>query len=237
MKQPHNLLFIEDETDIAHLVRDYLNVNGFNVRIASTATEGWELLQQGEIDLIILDINLPDQDGIDLCRQIREISKLPILILSARGNDTDKVLGLGFGADDYMTKPFSLIELVARVQALLRRVGEWATPHQEQAQPDHLIRLGQITIDAKAYVVKVADQEIALSAKEFELLHFLVSHPNQVFSKRQLLDEIWGYDTYGDENTITVYIRRLREKLESDPSNPSLIKTVWGIGYKCDVHA
>jgi two-component system response regulator VicR len=203
-QQKRKVLIIEDETDISRIVKEYLNTNGYEAASADNGIDGLKMMELLSPDFIILDIMLPDMDGIELCRKIRERNNIPNLILSARGSDTDKVLGLGFGADDYMTKPFSL-------------------------------RLGTIMIDKKAYRVTVDGKEVALSAKEFELLHYLSSHKNQVFSKIQFLDAIWGYTTYGDENSVTVYIRRLREKIEVDPSNPTYIKTVWGIGYKFSV--
>lgn len=187
------------------------------------------LIDTVEPNFIILDIMLPDADGIELCRQIREKLDTPILILSARGSDTDKVLGLGFGADDYMTKPFSLSELVARISAHLRRNERLI---QSAARQEEVLTFGDLVIDKKGYRVAIADREVSFSAKEFELLFFLASHKNQVFSKSKLLDELWGYGAYGDENTITVYVRRIREKIETDPAHPVYIKTVWGVGYK-----
>lgn len=222
------VLIIEDEKDIAHIVRDYLSVNNFEAIIAETGKEGIHKIQKTNPDFVILDLTLPDCDGIEICRQIREKSEIPILILSARGSDTDKVIGLGFGADDYMTKPFSLSELVARINAHLRKHERMVNSQNN----NEILRFGEIEINKKAYKVTIEDKNISLSAKEFELLYFLSNHNNQVFSKRQLLDAIWGYEEYGDENTITVYIRRLREKLEANPSSPVYIQTVWGIGYK-----
>ncbi|OPA74213.1 DNA-binding response regulator [Paenibacillus selenitireducens] len=227
MNRPRKILVIEDEKDISRVLKDYLTNNGYEVFVAENGQEGLKLIDTLSPDFIILDIMLPDMDGIELCRQTREAYNTPILILSARGSDTDKVLGLGFGADDYMTKPFSLSELVARINAHLRRESMDSRPKH-----DELLQFGSLIIDKKAYKVTIEGEEISLSAKEFELLYYLSKHKNQVFSKSQLLDAIWGYDTYGDESTITVYIRRLREKLESDPSNPTYIKTVWGVGYK-----
>ncbi|CQR54783.1 response regulator transcription factor [Paenibacillus riograndensis] len=228
MNQPKRILIIEDEQDISRILKDYIRLQGYDVHIADNGIDGLRLVETLFPDFIILDIMLPDANGIELCRQIRDKTRIPILILSARGSDTDKVLGLGFGADDYMTKPFSLSELVARIQAHLRRMEGMGNI------PGHgdLISLGALTIDKKAYKTTLNGQELALSAKEFELLYFLAEHKNQVFSKSQLLDQIWGYTSHGDESTITVYIRRLREKLEADPSSPSYIKTVWGVGYK-----
>ncbi|MGM1049454.1 MAG: response regulator transcription factor [Bacillota bacterium] len=227
MSRSRKILVIEDEQDISRVIKDYLTINGYEVLVVDNGQEGLKLIDTLSPDFIILDIMLPDVDGIELCRQIRETCITPILILSARGSDTDKVLGLGFGADDYMTKPFSLSELVARINAHLRRGSMDSRPKH-----DELLQYGSLIIDKKAYKVTIEGLEISLSAKEFELLYYLSKHKNQVFSKSQLLDAVWGYETFGDESTITVYIRRLREKLESDPSNPTFIKTVWGVGYK-----
>lgn len=246
MNQPKRIVVIEDEADISRVLKDYLYVQGYDVHIAANGADGRRLVLELIPDFIILDIMLPDGSGIELCRELREVSLAPILILSARGSDTDKVLGLGFGADDYMTKPFSLSELVARIQAHLRRNERQlaagsappssAQPSSTQAQAEQkdeeILRLGPLVVDKKAYKVTRDGKEVSLSAKEFELLYYLAAHKNQVFSKSQLLDQIWGYAAYGDENTITVYIRRLREKLENDPSQPVHLKTVWGVGYK-----
>jgi len=202
-----NVLIVEDENDIANIIRDYLSVHQFDSHIVRTGHE----------------------DGIEICRKIREHSNVAILILSARGSDTDKVLGLGFGADDYMTKPFSLSELVARINAHLRRQDRWLQDHDVQKD---VIHIDNIVINKQEYLFLRDNKPIPLSAKEFELLFFLAKNRNQVFSKSQLLDAVWGYDTYGDENTITVYIRRLREKVEINPSHPVYLQTVWGVGYK-----
>jgi two-component system response regulator VicR len=232
MNTTKKMLIIEDEQDISRIIKDYLLKQGFEAAIAHNGGDGLRILDMLQPDFIILDLTLPDMDGIDLCRQIRERSAVPILILSARSSDTDKVLGLGFGADDYMTKPFSLSELLARINAYFRRYELIAATPQPA---DHVLRLGTLKIDRKAFQVTVSGKEVSLSAKEFELLHHLASHSNQVFSKTQLLDAIWGYSAYGDENTITVYIRRIREKIETDPANPFYIRTVWGVGYKFSV--
>lgn len=232
MNQLKKILIIEDEQDIARIIRDYINKNGYDATITSNGKEALDLINLLKPDFVILDIMLPDVDGIDLCRQIRENNNVPILILSARGSDTDKVLGLGFGADDYMTKPFSLSELLARIKSNLRRVESMIGPKSKQNEHEDIVNFGELSIDKKGYKVTKNGIEISLSAKELELLFFLSKHRNQVFSKSQLLDAVWGYTTYGDESTITVYVRRIREKLEVDPSNPKYIKTVWGIGYK-----
>ncbi|WP_442603632.1 response regulator [Paenibacillus sp. KN14-4R] len=233
MNLRRKILIIEDDQDISRIIKDYIEKNGYEVYIANDGNEAWQSIESLKPDFIILDIMLPDIDGIDLCRQIREKNNVPILILSARGSDTDKVLGLGFGADDYMTKPFSLSELLARVKSNLRRVESMINnPVAMLPELEDVLRFGKITIDRKGYKVMKEGREISLSVKELELLFYLSKHKNQVFSKIQLLDAVWGYTSYGDESTITVYIRRLREKLEEDPSYPTYIKTVWGIGYK-----
>ncbi|WP_366293203.1 response regulator transcription factor [Paenibacillus sp. AN1007] len=228
MNSKRKVLIIEDEHDISRILRDYLTKNGYEAAVAATGEDGLQIMELIQPDYIILDIMLPDQDGIDVCREIRRRNNIPILILSARGSDTDKVLGLGFGADDYMTKPFSLSELIARIHAHFRRYDSLNAARA----PSHLLRLANLEIDKRAYKVTVNGNEVSLSAKEFELLHYLANNKNQVFSKSQLLDAVWGYDAYGDENTVTVYIRRLREKIEHDASHPTLLKTVWGVGYK-----
>ena len=228
MNKQKKILIIEDEQDISRILRDYLTKNRYEAAVAGNGKDGLYMLELVQPDYIILDIMLPDVDGIDLCRKIREKSNVPILILSARGSDTDKVLGLGFGADDYMTKPFSLSELLARINAHFRRYETMVAAEQDSDS----LRLGNLKIDKKAYKVTVNGSEVSLSAKEFELLYYLAKHKNQVFSKAQLLDAVWGYHNYGDENSITVYMRRLREKIETAPSNPDYLKTVWGVGYK-----
>ncbi|SEB27758.1 response regulator transcription factor [Paenibacillus sp. 276b] len=230
METKRKILIIEDEHDISRILRDYLTKNQYEAAVASNGQDGLQMMDMLQPDYIILDIMLPDMDGIDVCREIRRRNNIPIFILSARGSDTDKVLGLGFGADDYMTKPFSLSELLARINAHFRRYDS-LTLASERDRTD-LLRLANLEIDKKAYKVTLDGNEVSLSAKEFELLHYLASNKNQVFSKSQLLDAIWGYAAYGDENTVTVYIRRLREKIEADPSHPAVLKTVWGVGYK-----
>jgi len=223
------VLIIEDENDIANIIKDYLSVNQFESHIVRTGHEAIHYLQESIPDFIILDLSLPDCDGIGICRKIRESSNVAILILSARGSETDKVLGLGFGADDYMTKPFSLSELVARINAHLRKQDRWLQHNSGQVD---IIHIDNMEINKQEYAFLRDNKAIPLSAKEFELLFFLAKNRNQVFSKSQLLDAVWGYDTYGDENTITVYIRRLREKMEVNPSSPVYLQTVWGVGYK-----
>ncbi|QDQ02007.1 response regulator transcription factor [Lysinibacillus fusiformis] len=229
MLKKAKVLIIEDEHDIANIVKDYLGVHHFEPILARTGEQAIRFIENEIPDFIILDLTLPDCDGIELCRHIREKSHVAILILSARGSDTDKVLGLGFGADDYMTKPFSLSELVARINAHLRKQDRLLQAHTNKKE---IIQIDNMEVNKKEHSFRRDQQHITLSAKEFELLFFLMENSNQVFSKSQLLDAIWGYESYGDENTITVYIRRLREKIEYNPSKPVYIQTVWGVGYK-----
>jgi len=229
MVKKSKVLIIEDESAIANIMKDYLNVHHFDPHIVNTGYEALQYMKETYPDFIILDLSLPDCDGIELCRQIRENSNVAILILSARSSDTDKVLGLGFGADDYMTKPFSLSELVARINAHLRKQDRWL---QDNVSQMDIIQIDHMEINKSEYTFSRNKKNVPLSAKEFDLLFFLMKNRNQVFPKNQLLDAVWGYDTYGDENTITVYIRRLREKVENDPSCPVYIQTVWGVGYK-----
>jgi len=226
------ILIIDDEYDIARVLRDYLTKNGYEAAAASSGKDALRMMELLKPDFVILDLTLPDMDGIQLCGSIRESSDVPILILSARGSDTDKVVGLGFGADDYMTKPFSLTELLARINAHFRRYDGMNAARKQIPENEGTLNLGHLVIDKKGYKVMANGLEVSLSAKEFELLHYLASNKNQVFSKAQLLDAVWGYAAYGDENTVTVYIRRLREKLEVDPSKPACLRTVWGVGYK-----
>ncbi|MHA7963891.1 response regulator transcription factor [Paenibacillus sp. CAU 1782] len=229
MKPQKKILIIEDERDMSRIISLYLDKQGYETKAANTAVQGLLELASWQPHYIILDIGLPDLDGIEVCRRIRETSDVPVLILSARGSSTDKVLGLGFGADDYMTKPFELAELAARIAAYFRRYDGQITSRKMDAEA---INAGPLVMNRKQYTAIISGSELALSAKEFELLYHLASHSNQVFSKSRLLDAVWGLESLGDENTVTVYIRRLREKLESDPSNPVYLITVWGVGYK-----
>jgi DNA-binding response OmpR family regulator len=229
MKQSKRILIIEDERDMARIISLYLDKQGYEAKTANTAVQGLLELASWQPHYIILDIGLPDLDGIEVCRRIRETSDVPVLILSARGSSTDKVLGLGFGADDYMTKPFELAELAARIAAYFRRHDGQVSSRKGEADA---INAGPLSMNRKQYTAAMGGNELMLSAKEFELLYHLASHSNQVFSKSRLLDAVWGLESHGDENTVTVYIRRLREKLEADPSNPAYLITVWGVGYK-----
>ncbi len=222
------ILVVEDETEIANLIKDYLTASNYKVIIANDGEKGLELFNSEKPQMAILDIMLPKKDGFEVCRTIRSKSNIPILILSAKKEDTDKIIGLGLGADDYITKPFSPRELIARVQSQLRRYNELST-NQETSE---LIVYNNLIIDSTAYTVSLDNEIVPFSVKEFEILHYLASNPNQALSREKIFDEIWGYNEYGDINTVTVHIRKIREKIEKDPSRPTFIETVWGIGYK-----
>jgi DNA-binding response OmpR family regulator len=228
------ILIVEDDPVIAEVQKDYLQASGYAVDVAATGDEGLRMALKGGYDLIILDLMLPKTDGYEICRQVREATDIPILIVSARKEDVDKIRGLGLGADDYITKPFSLGELVARVKAHLSRyerlVGSGGG-RSGGGRSDE-IRIRGLRIDRPARRVFVNETEVPLTSKEYDLLHFLVMHPNRVFSKDELFQKIWGYDSLGDIATVTVHISKLREKIESDPAKPQYIETIWGVGYR-----
>ncbi|MCH6264112.1 MULTISPECIES: response regulator transcription factor [Neobacillus] len=226
------ILIIEDDLDIGELQQDYLEINGYDVELQTSGKEGLKRALNKEYDLLIIDIMLPEVDGFEICKQVRAVKNIPILIVSAKKEDIDKIRGLGLGADDYIIKPFSPSELVARVKAHLARyerlIGNMNTAKKE-------IRIRGLVIDEMARKVYVNNQKISLTAKEFDLLLFLAQHPNRVFSKEDLFESIWGLDSSGDITTITVHIRKIRGKIEKDPSNPQFIETVWGAGYMMSV--
>ncbi|WP_163102582.1 response regulator transcription factor [Peribacillus alkalitolerans] len=226
------ILIIEDDPSIGELQRDYLEINGFNVELVESGKEGLEKALSIHYDLIIVDLMLPYVDGFDICRQVRAVKEIPILIVSARKEDIDKVRGLGLGADDYITKPFSPSELVARAKAHLTRYDRLSGIKQEDKKE---IRIRGLTIEEASRRVFVNNIEAHLTAKEFELLNFLAKHPNRVFSKEELFELIWGLDLAGDITTVTVHIRKIRGKIEMDPANPQFIETVWGAGYRFSV--
>jgi DNA-binding response OmpR family regulator len=222
------ILIIEDDKSIAELERDYLEIDGFSVEIALTGTEGLNKALKDEVDLVLLDLMLPGTDGFRICRAIRTEKDIPILMVSAKKEDIDKIRGLGLGADDYIVKPFSPSELVARVKAHLARYDRLIG---KEVQNDGIIIRG-LQIDKVSRRVFVNNYEVTLTAKEFDLLTFLALHPNHVFSKEELFERLWGFDSLGDISTVTVHIRKIREKIESDPSEPQYIETVWGAGYR-----
>lgn len=226
------VLLVEDDNDLSGIIKAFLIKEGYDVKCAYNGLEGIELARSFKPTLILLDIMLPNVDGIEVCHNIRTHSHAPIIIISAKNSEMDKLLSLGIGADDYLTKPFSLIEMGARVKSHIRRYTSFhqETPH---TQGNEVTSYGDITIDFKSYKVTVKGKEIDLTSKEFKLLEFLSQHPSQVFSKEQLMDQVWGYTDYVDQNTITVYIGRVREKLTK--GGACYIKTVWGVGYKWEM--
>jgi DNA-binding response OmpR family regulator len=224
------VMLVEDDPSIAEMVVDHLNKEGYVVIYAMDGEEALQLFNEESINLILLDLMLPGLDGMDFLRTVREKSFIPILILSAKDSDIDKALGLGFGADDYVVKPFSLVELSARIKAALRRATRYSrTDHPEES---NVIRIHALTIDTEHFNVSKNEKEVNLTAKEFHILKLLATNPKRAFSKEQIYRAVWNDDYFGDENAIQVHISRLREKIEDDPSSPQYIKTVWGIGYK-----
>lgn len=223
------ILIIEDEESIAELERDYLEINDFYVEIESRGDSGIKRALHGDYDLVILDVMLPGMNGFEVCRLLRAKKNIPVLLVSAKKEDIDKIRGLGLGADDYITKPFSPGELVARVKAHLSRY-ERLTESAEPKRDDLKIR--GLVIDTYARRVYVNGKEVTLTAKEYALLLFLASNPDRVFSKDELFEKVWGLDSMGDLATLTVHIRKIREKIEADPANPQYIKTIWGVGYR-----
>lgn len=224
-----NILVAEDEADIRNLLRINLEENAYTVFPAKNGLEAWETMKTQEIHLAILDVMMPGLDGFNLLRKIREISTVPVIFLTARADDMDKVLGLGIGADDYLVKPFSLSELLARVGAQLRRSNEYMPSKRQSAA---VIEYGELCIDREGCCVYKNNKPIELNAKEYKLLLFFADNPGRVFTKKQLYNAIWDDDYYYDDNTIMVHISHIRNKIETDPQDPRYIKTIRGIGYK-----
>lgn len=223
------ILIVEDELDLANLIKDYLEKELYEVEICSQGDKAIEIFDKFKPSLVILDLMLPGMNGYEICQNIRKKSTIPILILSAKIDEFDKVKGLNLGADDYITKPFRPRELLARVNAQLRRSQVFNKENLE------IIEIENIRIYTKEYKVEKDGRDLDLSRNEFELLIFLSKNPRQVFSREQLYDRIWGFDSYGDLNTVTVTINRLRQKIEDNPKNPKYILTVWGVGYKFEI--
>ena len=223
------ILIVEDEESIAELEKDYLEINGFSVAIETDGTAGLERTFSENFDLYILDLMLPGTDGFEICKSIRERFDKPVLMVSAKKDDIDKIRGLGLGADDYMTKPFSPSELVARVKAHMARYERLIGKNQEE---NDIIEIRGIRIDKTARRVYVNGDEKTLTTKEFDLLTFLASHPNHVYTKDELFREIWDMESIGDIATVTVHIKKIREKIEYDTSKPQYIETIWGVGYR-----
>lgn len=224
-----NILIVEDEESIAELERDYLELSGFCVEVATDGLTGVEKALSGAYNLIILDLMLPDVDGFEICRQVRRESNTPIIMVSAKKDDIDKIRGLGLGADDYMTKPFSPSELVARVKAHLSRYERLVGSN---IFDNEVVEIRGLRIDTTARRVWLNGQEKSFTTKEFDLLTFLAKHPNHVYTKEELFQEIWDMESVGDIATVTVHIKKIREKIEYDTSHPQYVETIWGVGYR-----
>jgi len=219
------VLVVEDEPMVRDVVVRYLRREGYEALEATDVDEARDALEHGSPSLVVLDLMLPGGDGLELCREIRASSELPVIMLTARADEADRIVGLELGADDYVTKPFSPRELTARVRTVLRR----SRPPTER---DGRMVFGQLEVDTSTREVLARDEPVHLTAKEFDLLAFLARHPRRVFSRRQLMEAVWGYEAAFDSGTVTVHVRRMREKIEADPSQPRWIETVWGIGYR-----
>jgi two-component system response regulator VicR len=223
------ILLIEDDAEISEMVSQHLRQEGMQVVAAYDGVAGVEQFHKQAFSVVLLDLMLPKQNGIDVLSQLRQQSNIPILIMSAKQSDFDKALGLGLGADDYIAKPFSLIELTARIRAAIRR----STQYSQVAEPESSVRVvGDLEIDLDNFWVRKHGQELKLTAKEFHILKLFVQHPKQVFTKTQIYNAVWDEEFFGDDNVLNVHIRRLREKIEDDPAEPRYILTLWGIGYK-----
>ncbi len=226
---PRRVLVVDDEANIRDVLRHYLESAGFVVAEAIDGADALRVAATQPPDLVVLDLMLPGMDGLEVCRQLRARSAVPILMLTARGEEGDKLSGFSIGADDYVTKPFSPREVVMRVQAIMRRIEATTVPAMAI---DGVLRFGDLVIQPQQRSAERGGALLDLTAKEFDLLYFLARHPNQVFTRQQLLDQVWGYDYFGDASTVTVHIHRLREKIEPDPDHAIHLKTVWGVGYK-----
>ena len=221
------VLVVDDEKLIVKGIRFSLEQDGMEVDAAYDGEEALEMAREKEYDIILLDLMLPKLDGLGVCQQIREFSNVPIVMLTAKGDDMDKILGLEYGADDYITKPFNILEVKARIKAIMRRMTQ-AAPKEEKAK---VVVSGDLRLDCESRRVFIAGKEINLTAKEFDLLELLVFNPNKVYSRENLLNIVWGYEYPGDVRTVDVHIRRLREKIGQNPSDPKYVHTKWGVGY------
>ena len=221
------VLVVDDEKLIVKGIRFSLEQDGMEVDCAYDGEEALKLARENAYDMILLDVMLPKHDGFEVCQQIREFSDVPIIMLTAKGEDMDKILGLEYGADDYITKPFNILEVKARIKAIMRRAGKNAT----QETKAKVVEVGELRLDCESRRVFIGTREINLTAKEFDVLELLVFNPNKVYSRENLLNIVWGYEYPGDVRTVDVHIRRLREKIESNPSEPKYVHTKWGVGY------
>ena len=230
MSKP-KILMVDDEYEIIKLMEIYFKNENFHLLKASNGLEALDILQNNVVDLIILDIMMPSMDGIEACMKIRESSFTPIIMLSSKSQDMDKILGLSIGADDYITKPFSPLELVARIKSHLRRANQFQSSKNKQ---ENEIRIDNLLINRSSHIVMVDDKEINLTPREFDILLLLADHVGNVLSMNQIYEHVWKEQFMESKNTVMVHIRKLREKIEVDPRNPQFIKTVWGIGYRLD---
>ena len=221
------VLVVDDEKLIVKGIRFSLEQDGMEVTCAYDGEEALRLAQENKFDMILLDIMLPKMDGFEVCQAIREFSNMPIVMLTAKGDDMDKILGLEYGADDYITKPFNILEVKARIKAIMRRTAA-SEPKEENSK---VIESGDLKLDCESRRLFVQGREINLTAKEFDLLELLVMNPNKVYSRENLLNLVWGYEYPGDVRTVDVHVRRLREKIEPNPSEPTYVHTKWGVGY------
>jgi DNA-binding response OmpR family regulator len=219
------VLVVDDDPTVREVVVSYLKAEGYDVSDAADGASALAGIEQERPDLIVLDVMLPGVDGLEVCRRVRAVSQVPIIMLTALGAEADRVVGLELGADDYLTKPFSPRELVLRVSSILRRAGETVTPDPRVLQD------GELAIDGPSRTVTISGRPVAVTVREFDLLRFLVSHPGVAFTRVELLERVWGW-SFGDQSTVTVHVRRLREKIEDDPTTPVRLVTVWGVGYR-----
>ncbi|GLZ76219.1 DNA-binding response regulator [Actinorhabdospora filicis] len=226
MAETPHVLVVDDDPTVSDVVRRYLEHAGITVTMAADGPTGLREFRRTGPDLVVLDLMLPGMDGIEVCRVLRSTSDVPVIMLTALGEEADRVLGLRVGADDYVAKPFSPRELVLRVQSVLRRAGAIRTPKVTEVLTD-----GDLVVDAGARVATLAGEPLPLTVREFDLLAHLMRHPGRAFRRGELLEEVWGW-TFGDQSTVTVHVRRLREKVEADPADPRRIRTVWGVGYR-----
>lgn len=222
------VLVVDDEKLIVKGIRFSLEQDGMVVDCAYNGEEAVRLAKESEYDIVLLDVMLPKMDGFEVCQQIREFSSMPIVMLTAKGDDMDKILGLDYGADDYITKPFNILEVKARIKAITRRTSKSAEVEKENAKN---IQVGELKLDCEGRRLYISGKEINLTAKEFDVLELLVFNPNKVYSRENLLNIVWGYEYPGDVRTVDVHIRRLREKIETNPSEPKYVHTKWGVGY------
>jgi DNA-binding response OmpR family regulator len=222
------ILVVDDEPMVTEVVERYLVRDGFDVLTADNGDKALGLAQTWGPDLVVLDLMLPGRDGLEVCRNLREDGRIPVIMLTARGEEADRIVGLEIGADDYIVKPFSPRELVARIKAVLRRT----MAKDEDRHASDVLRFQGLQINPRTRMVEVNNEAVSLTAKEFDLLYFLASHPSQVFTREQLMNDVWDYTFAGDSSTVTVHVRRIREKIEPDPMRPRYVKTVWGVGYK-----